>query len=155
MPGVNLPISHVGFYMLTLLLCAFLHEAGHAMAALRERVRLHGFGVFLFGFYPGAYVDLNTADLQSLKPLGQLRVYCAGVWHNVIIAVLSAAVFYAIPLLLSPGYHIGTGVGVTFLREVSTDLQHIIHSFALCYPKCTSNPIVHYDASSAHNYPIL
>ncbi|TGZ63382.1 hypothetical protein CRM22_006956 [Opisthorchis felineus] len=124
MPGVNLPISHMGFYMLTLLLCAFLHEAGHAMAAVRERVRLHGFGVFLFGFYPGAYVDLNTADLQSLKPLGQLRVYCAGVWHNVIIAVLSAAVFYAIPLILSPGYHIGTGVGVTFLRENSVVTGH-------------------------------
>ncbi|CAH8514811.1 unnamed protein product [Dicrocoelium dendriticum] len=118
-PGVNLPMNHVGFYLLTLLLCAFLHEAGHALAALRERVRLHGVGVFLFGFYPGAYVDLNTADLQSLQPFSQLRVYCAGVWHNAVIALLSVAVFYATPFLLSPGYHTGAGVGVAFLRENS------------------------------------
>ncbi|KAF7255527.1 hypothetical protein EG68_06923 [Paragonimus skrjabini miyazakii] len=124
MPGVNLPISHLGFYMLTLLLCAFLHEAGHALAALRERVRLHGFGLFLFGFYPGAFVDLNTADLQSLTPFSQLRVYCAGVWHNAVIAVLSIAVFYSMPVLLSPGYHTGNGVGVTFLRENSVVTGH-------------------------------
>ncbi|TPP39615.1 S2P endopeptidase [Fasciola gigantica] len=124
MPGINLPFNQLGFYMLTLLLCAFLHEAGHALAALRERVRLHGFGVFLFGIYPGAYVDLNTADLQSLTPFGQLRIYCAGVWHNAIIAVISVAVFYTMPWILSPVYQTGTGVGVTYLRENSVVTGH-------------------------------
>lgn len=124
MPGVNLPISHLGFYMLTLLFCALLHEAGHAIAALRERVRLHGFGLFLFGFYPGAYVDLNTADLQSLKPFSQLRIYCAGVWHNAVIALLSLVIFYSMPTLLSIGYHTGSGVGVTYLRENSVVTGH-------------------------------
>lgn len=118
MPGVNLPLNHLGFYILTLLMCVFLHEAGHAMAAIRERVRLHGFGVFVFGFYPGAYVDLNTSDLQTLTPFSQLRVYCAGVWHNAIIALFSVLIFYMLPFLLSPIYHFGTGVGVTYLQEV-------------------------------------
>ncbi|KAA0200005.1 Membrane-bound transcription factor site-2 protease [Fasciolopsis buskii] len=126
MPGVNLPLNQLGFYMLTLLLCAFLHEAGHALAALRERVRLHGFGIFLFGIYPGAYVDLNTADLQSLTPFGQLRIYCAGVWHNAVIAMISVAVFYAMPWILSPVYQTGTGVGVTYLREVCRAHAHTV-----------------------------
>ncbi|CAL8073153.1 unnamed protein product [Calicophoron daubneyi] len=124
MPGVNLPFSQMGFYMLTLLLCALLHEAGHALAALHERVRLHGFGVFLFGFYPGAYVDLNTADLQGLAPFNQLRIYCAGVWHNAVIAIFSVLLFYTMPYLLSPGYHTGSGVGVTYLRENSVVTGH-------------------------------
>ncbi|CAH8565404.1 unnamed protein product [Schistosoma turkestanicum] len=119
MPGINLPTGHLGFYILTLLICAFIHEAGHALAAVRERVRLHGFGIFVFGFYPGAFVDLNTSDLQSLSPFCQLRVYCAGVWHNAVIAMISIIIFYLLPFLLSPGYHVGTGVGVTYLREDS------------------------------------
>lgn len=124
MPGINLPTSHLGFYALTLLICAFIHEAGHALAAVRERVRLHGFGIFVFGFYPGAFVDLNAADLQSLSPFCQLRVYCAGVWHNAVIAVISIIIFYLLPFLLSPGYHVGTGVGVTYLREDSVVTGH-------------------------------
>lgn len=119
MPGINLPINHLGFYLLTLLLCAFLHEAGHALAAVCERVRLHGFGLFIFGLYPGAYVDLNSSDLQSLSPFSQLRVYCAGVWHNAVIALLSVVVFYLLPVILSPAYDLGTGVGITYLREDS------------------------------------
>ncbi|CAH8625722.1 unnamed protein product [Heterobilharzia americana] len=124
MPGINLPTSHLGFYILTLLVCAFIHEAGHAIAAVRERVRLHGFGIFVFGFYPGAFVDLNTADLQNLSPFSQLRVYCAGVWHNAVIAVISVIIFYMLPVLLLPGYHLGIGVGVTYLREDSVVTGH-------------------------------
>ncbi|VEL23488.1 unnamed protein product [Protopolystoma xenopodis] len=119
MPGVNLPLSHLGFYMLTLLICAILHEAGHALAALRERVRLHGFGIFLLGVYPGAFVNLDRNDLQSLSPVRQLRIYCAGVWHNAVIVFLSIALFYSLPWVLMPAYFTGQGVGVTYLKEGS------------------------------------
>ncbi len=118
MPGVNLPMSHLGFYMLTLLVCVVLHEAGHALAALRERVRLHGFGFFLFGIYPGAYVDISDTDLNSLSPLRQLKIYAAGVWHNGVIVLLSVLIFYTLPFLLSPAYVTHKGVGVINLQQV-------------------------------------
>ncbi|VDN38197.1 unnamed protein product [Dibothriocephalus latus] len=118
MPGVNLPLSQVGFYMLTLLVCVVLHEAGHALAALREKVRLHGFGFFLFGIYPGAYVDISDSDLCSLSPLRQLRIYCAGVWHNGVIVFLSLILFHALPWLLVPAYSTNRGVGVVSVLEV-------------------------------------
>jgi hypothetical protein len=35
MPGVNLPVSQIWYYMLTLLICGILHEVGHAIAAVR------------------------------------------------------------------------------------------------------------------------
>ena len=35
MPGVNLPMGQVGYYLLTLLICGVLHEVGHAIAAIR------------------------------------------------------------------------------------------------------------------------
>ena len=64
MPGVNLPSSQTGYYLLTLLVCGILHEFGHAIAAVREQVRINGFGLFVFGVYPGAFVDLYTEHLQ-------------------------------------------------------------------------------------------
>uniref|UniRef100_A0A5K3EV92 Membrane-bound transcription factor site-2 protease n=1 Tax=Mesocestoides corti TaxID=53468 RepID=A0A5K3EV92_MESCO len=124
MPGINLPLSHAGFYMLTLLVCVILHEAGHALAALRERVRLHGFGFFLLGIYPGAYVDISDSDLSSLSPLRQLKIYCAGVWHNGVIVLISILVFYTLPWVLSPIYMTNQGVGVINLQQNSVFTGH-------------------------------
>ncbi|CDS37444.1 membrane bound transcription factor site 2 [Echinococcus multilocularis] len=119
MPGVNLPMSQLGFYLLTLLVCVVLHEAGHALAALHERVRIHGFGFFLIGIYPGAYVDISDADLNSLSPIRQLKIYSAGVWHNGVIVVLSIICFYALPWTLSPAYVMNQGVGIVNLQKNS------------------------------------
>ncbi|KAL3316436.1 Membrane-bound transcription factor site-2 protease [Cichlidogyrus casuarinus] len=118
-PGVNLPLNHLWIYFVTLLVCAILHEAGHALAALRERVRLEGFGVFLYWVFPAAYVNLNSDDLYSMHPLSQLRIFCAGVWHNFVIVVLAAIVFNQLPFFMYPIFATGNGVGVAYLEKNS------------------------------------
>ena len=35
MPGVNLPWSHIVYYLVTLTLSGIVHEVGHALAAVR------------------------------------------------------------------------------------------------------------------------
>lgn len=35
MPGINIPLSEVGYYVITLLICTVVHEVGHAIAAVR------------------------------------------------------------------------------------------------------------------------
>ena len=65
--------------VLALLLSAVLHEAGHAVCAIGEGVKLNGFGLFLMLVYPGAFVDLDTESLLNKQPVQQLRIYCAGV----------------------------------------------------------------------------
>ena len=37
LPGVTLPISDIGYYMMALLFCSVVHEAGHALAAIQEQ----------------------------------------------------------------------------------------------------------------------
>ena len=40
LPGVTLPISDIGYYIIALLLCSVVHEAGHAIAAIQEGIIL-------------------------------------------------------------------------------------------------------------------
>jgi len=119
MPGVNLPVNQISYYMLTLMVCGILHEAGHAVAAVREQVRVNGFGLFMMFMYPGAYVDLSTEHLQAVSPLRQLRIYCAGVWHNLVIAVVAGIMLMLLPGMLMPFYTAGVSVAVTGVVENS------------------------------------
>ena len=56
MPGVNLPWNQLSYYVTTLLITGAFHEMGHAIAALRDNVKVNSFGVFLMLLYPGMKV---------------------------------------------------------------------------------------------------
>lgn len=45
LPGVNLPLEEIGYYITTLVLCLVVHEMGHALAAVLEDVPVTGFGI--------------------------------------------------------------------------------------------------------------
>ena len=113
MPGVNLPWNDIAYYLLTLIICAVFHEVGHALAASTEQVRVNGFGVFMLFLYPGAFVDLHSDHLSVISPRRQLRIYCAGVWHNVILVICALLLLWALPLSLAPFYTTGIGTVVT------------------------------------------
>lgn len=38
LPGITLPISDIGYYIMALLFCSVVHEAGHAIAAIQEGI---------------------------------------------------------------------------------------------------------------------
>ena len=44
LPGLNLPLEEIGYYVATLLCSTVLHELGHALAAVLEDVPVTGFG---------------------------------------------------------------------------------------------------------------
>lgn len=113
MPGVNLPWSDIAYYLLTLVVCGVFHEVGHALAATTEQVRVNGFGVFMLFLYPGAFVDLHSDHLAVISPKRQLKIYCAGVWHNVILVLCAFGVMWALPFMLAPFYTTGLGAVVT------------------------------------------
>ena len=123
MPGVNLPWRDLSYYVVTLIVCGVFHEAGHAVAASLEQVRVNGFGIFLLFLYPGAFVDLHSDHLAVISPKRQLRIYCAGVWHNVILVLCSLLLLWGLPLLLAPFYTTGIGAHITSVQtgNVLTD----------------------------------
>ena len=119
LPGVNLPINQLAYYLLTLLLCGVFHELGHAVAATRENVKVQGFGLFVMAVYPGAFVDLYTDHLTAISPLRQLRIYCAGIWHNFILVLVALGVYYCLPFLMLPLFQYGHGVSIRHVAEGS------------------------------------
>ncbi|KAJ1481232.1 hypothetical protein T484DRAFT_1808211 [Baffinella frigidus] len=73
LPGVNLPLSHGAFLLAAVFISLVVHEAGHAMAAGAEGVRVLAAGVFLTGgVIPGAYIlldpDLDIAPASKAAP---------------------------------------------------------------------------------------
>ncbi|XP_006627811.1 membrane-bound transcription factor site-2 protease isoform X1 [Lepisosteus oculatus] len=118
-PGVNLPVSQLAYFFIAILISGVIHEFGHGVAAIREQVRFNGFGMFIFIIYPGAFVDLFTTHLQLISPVQQLRIFCAGVWHNFVLCVAALAFLLLLPLFLFPFYYTGAGALITEVVEDS------------------------------------
>ncbi|KAK3849413.1 hypothetical protein Pcinc_043834 [Petrolisthes cinctipes] len=118
-PGINIPVKEFPYYFLTILVASIIHEIGHAIAAVKEDVHVNGFGFLLLFILPGAYVDVPTEDIRALSPFRQLKILCAGVWHNVMLAVMALAFGLALPYLLYPLYIHGQGLTVMTLSQDS------------------------------------
>ncbi|XP_056595031.1 membrane-bound transcription factor site-2 protease isoform X1 [Triplophysa dalaica] len=118
-PGVNLPVSQLAYFFIAILISGVIHEFGHGVAALREQVRLNGFGMFMFVVYPGAFVDLFTTHLNLISPVQQLRIFCAGVWHNFMLCVAALSFLFLLPVFMFPFYYTGAGALVTEVMEGS------------------------------------
>ena len=91
LPGINLPFLDIIYMWPALLVVLCVHEAGHAWAAWTEGVPVEGFGVFAALFFPGAYATLHHS-FRRFPAASQLKIVCAGVWHNIILALVCAAI---------------------------------------------------------------
>ena len=119
LPGVNMPLTEFGYYFLALLLCSILHEAGHAVAAVNEDIKVLGSGLFVLFVLPAAFVDLPTDQLLAVRPFQQLKVFAAGIWHNVVLALIAYGVFFSTPVLVSPAFESDSGVSLSWVKPDS------------------------------------
>lgn len=115
--GVNLPMSHLLYYISSLLVCIVIHELGHAICALHENIRLNHVGIIVIFIIPVIYVDIENISTTQVPVslLAKLRIYCAGIWHNILLTLLMYFILYTFPLTISPLYSINEGVQVTHI----------------------------------------
>ncbi|KAF6022735.1 MBTPS2 [Bugula neritina] len=118
-PGVNLPKKDLGYYLVTIFISALVHEFGHAVAAVRESVRINGFGMFVFVIYPGAFVDMHSETLFAVSAWKQLKIFCAGVWHNLVVVLIGALMLYSLPTTLRPFYTLNENLVIVSHTENS------------------------------------
>ena len=144
-PGINVPFSQGIYILCALLISAIVHEIGHGIAAANEGLEASESGIFLFLFMPGAYVNISnfyqpvsSSSSSSLSdqqpqsgdidnpiqflwpPSRQLRIYCAGAWHNIVLCLVTLLIIFLLPYILFPFfYHCGkSGVFIDHVQEV-------------------------------------
>lgn len=123
-PGVTVPYADALPMLISVLVAAVVHELGHALAAAAATGGgVSAVGAFIALVLPGAFVRLT--GINDMPPLTQLRVYCAGAWHNAISAAVALAVVAAIPLISFPFFHTGSGALVVHVPPVSPLAGHI------------------------------
>lgn len=90
-----------------------------------ESVPVNYAGIFLYFFYPGAFVSFSDQYFNKCSSKKKLRILCAGVWHNLAMFLIGIFILNSgiITSLMSfTGYRPveGTGVSVIGVEEVST-----------------------------------
>lgn len=113
LPGYNLPLSDLGYYVITLFAVTVFHEWGHAAAARAEGIQVLEYGLVFCGPVPMAYVNLPTRDLETAPIGAKLRVMTAGVWHNIVLAVAAFLLLTTLPWISLPLYKTGHGLVIT------------------------------------------
>jgi len=99
-PVVSVPFW---YWLIGVFVIMTSHEFMHAVFARLEKVSIKSFGVILFFVLPiGAFVDPSQKQIDKLKMLSKLRIYAAGSFGNLAMAVavflismLSASIFSA------------------------------------------------------------
>lgn len=116
LPGVNLPLNQIGYYIVALLICSITHELGHGVAAVLEDVPVLGFGLQLMFIVPIAFTELDNDHLQSARLWKKLKIYSAGIWNNILLAAWSYIIILLLPFFFSPIYSTNEGVFITQIK---------------------------------------
>lgn len=74
--------------MLAIFLTLAFHELGHALSGANDNKAIQSIGIGLQLFVPSAYVQFRE-NHYDLSPWRQLKVYCAGAWHNWVLYVMA------------------------------------------------------------------
>ena len=125
-PGVNVPYIHMVYIFIGYAVSTVVHEFGHALAMATVGAHIERMGWFLMCGLPGAYVSCDANTVNALKPHRALRIYFAGVWHNVLLLLCTVATVYAwrwTPIVPSLFYRSGDGVHVVSINSDSTATQ--------------------------------
>jgi len=91
--GVRLPGFILGvpfwYWIISVFIVLTAHEPLHALMARVEKVEIKSFGLLIFFILPGAFVEPNERQLKRLKTMGKLRVFAAGSFGNLLIALIT------------------------------------------------------------------
>lgn len=123
LPGVTVPLVDMLYIVLAILVSAVVHELGHGFAACVQEAKVSSVGAFLAFVFPGAYVKI--AGVKSLSPMRQLRVYCAGAWHNIVLSIACLLFLWLLPSMLFPLYVRGQGALIVSVQSRSPLSDHV------------------------------
>ncbi|KAI9481369.1 MAG: hypothetical protein EXX96DRAFT_212104 [Benjaminiella poitrasii] len=123
-PGLTLPLDHLHYFFVALMVAALFHELGHSLCAGVFGLTIKYFGLFFTYLYPGAFISISQADLDTISPWQKIQVACAGIWHNLILYAICTGLNQANDFIWC---HLGwknlakeEGAGVSLVRVHAT-----------------------------------
>ena len=81
---------------------------------------------------------MDNKTLFAVSPWRQLRIFCAGVWHNIVIVILGVLLLYSLPVTLSPFYTLHEQLVVVSHTEVRIHVCAIHFTFLTLLLKLSS-----------------
>lgn len=84
---------------------------------VREGVHISGVGIFIILIVPVAYVRME--ELENLTSNKQLRIICAGIWHNIVLVFLTSIIIFILPWICYPFYKYNNGIQIVAIHKVS------------------------------------
>jgi len=90
-PGVTTPLI-AG--LIAIIVLAVTHELSHGIQARNDGIKVKSTGPLFLGFIPlGAFVEPDEKEVKRAKTTAQLRMFAAGSFMNIVIAIILLAVF--------------------------------------------------------------
>jgi len=89
--------------MIAIFLTLAFHELGHALSGANDNKVIESIGLAVQLFVPTAYVRFREHH-YDLTPWRQLKVYCAGAWHNFVLYLLAYLVIANSSMLFRPAF---------------------------------------------------
>ncbi|PUZ55552.1 hypothetical protein GQ55_5G221500 [Panicum hallii var. hallii] len=130
--GHSISIMDTTIIIMSTILSIAFHEFGHAIAAASEGVEIEYVAIFVAVLFPGAFVALNYDLLQNRPLFSMLRIYCAGIWHNVVLCAVCVLMASLLPVVLYPLYVSGDGLMVTGIPRTSPLSEYLsVHDVIL------------------------
>ena len=118
-PGVNIGGVSLGFWhwILGLFVIAVIHEFSHGIVARLYDVKIKSSGFAFLGPILAAFVEPDEKAMKNKSKLGQLSIFAAGPFSNIIVGIL---VFLVVLLFINPialGFYNLDGVEVVKVED--------------------------------------
>ena len=78
--------------------------------------------MFVLWFLPVAFVSLSTNELEDLGAWRRLKIFSAGVWHNLILALVAyVCLIHVVPAIFAPLFQV--------VDELQLDNRLVVKTF--------------------------
>tara|TARA_Y100000310_G_scaffold345434_1_gene464981 strand:+ start:1434 stop:2615 length:1182 start_codon:yes stop_codon:yes gene_type:complete len=102
LPGIQIegaPALSFWHWIIAIFLTAVVHEFGHGVASVMEKIKVKSSGFAFLGPLLAAFVEPDEKQLENARVWDQLRIFAAGPAVNIVIGVI---LFLGMIFVLSP-----------------------------------------------------
>ncbi|MHA2033358.1 MAG: site-2 protease family protein, partial [Candidatus Kariarchaeaceae archaeon] len=104
-PGITISFESLPYFIVAILVGAAVHEFGHGIAAVNEKISLKSTGIFVFLVLFGAFVEPSEESYKASSNRSKMRVMAAGGLANMLVSIILIIILilpFGFPLLISP-----------------------------------------------------